>query len=100
MKPVTIERLWWLKRFRGWIQQNRHEGIEARRHEVVIEAKRDEVRRNIPTCSLVAWSPLRAFVPFRSLQSHALCQTAWNSVGEILGDEFFGLLVAIPGIGV
>ena len=45
---------------------SRHEGIEARRHEVVTTARRDQVRRTHPhsfPLSLVPTPCLRAFVP-------------------------------------
>jgi hypothetical protein len=44
--------------------RDRHEDIEAQRHEVVAKAKRDQVQRtHVRTRSLPAWSPLRAHVP-------------------------------------
>jgi hypothetical protein len=44
---------------------NRHEGIEARRHEVVAKARGIKCREtnHLRTRSLPAWSPLRACVP-------------------------------------
>ena len=48
----------------GERMNRRHEGTEARSHEVVAKAKRVKVQRtHVPTRSLPAWSPLRAYVP-------------------------------------
>jgi hypothetical protein len=45
------------------MRQTRHEGIEARRHEVVKKAKGIKCGAHLRTLSLNAWSPLRAYMP-------------------------------------
>jgi hypothetical protein len=49
------------------MRRNRHEGIEARRHEgtneVLAKGERNQVQRPHSHFSLPAWSPLRAYVP-------------------------------------